>query len=77
MRASSTIKFLAGSCLSGLGIVLKEPSAIFNFIDESPVKAKDFYEKPRQVLSLRTLIPRVFSAKNLIVLEAAMASKVK
>jgi hypothetical protein len=27
-RASGMIKFLAGSCLSGLGIVLKEPSAI-------------------------------------------------
>jgi len=26
--ASGMIKFLAGSCLSGLGIVLKEPSAI-------------------------------------------------
>jgi hypothetical protein len=24
-RASGIIKFLAGSCLSGLGIVLKEP----------------------------------------------------
>jgi hypothetical protein len=27
-RASGMIKFLAGSCLSGLGIVLKEPYAI-------------------------------------------------
>jgi hypothetical protein len=27
-RTSGMIKFLAGSCLSGLGIVLKEPSAI-------------------------------------------------
>jgi len=27
-EASGMIKFLTGSCLSGLGLVLKEPSAI-------------------------------------------------
>jgi len=27
-KASGMIKFLTGSCLSGLGIVLKEPKAI-------------------------------------------------
>jgi len=29
ISASGVIKFLAGSCLSGLGIVLKEPPAIW------------------------------------------------
>ena len=29
--ASGMIKFLAGSCLSGLGIVLKEPSVILHY----------------------------------------------
>jgi hypothetical protein len=33
--ASGMIKFLTGSCLSGLGLVLKEPSSI-NFMDEIP-----------------------------------------
>jgi hypothetical protein len=41
--ASGMIKFLAESCLSGLGIVLKEPSA-FNFIDETPYLSRDLNE---------------------------------
>jgi hypothetical protein len=31
-EASSMIKFLAGSCLSGLGVVMKEPSVISLYV---------------------------------------------
>ena len=37
------IKYLAGSCLSGLGIVMKEPHEI-NFLDEPLVAAEGLYD---------------------------------
>jgi hypothetical protein len=40
--ALGMIKFLLGSCLSELGIVLKEPSAIY-FMDEALLKLKAFF----------------------------------
>ena len=56
------IKFLAGSCLSELGIVLKEPLTIY-FMDENLCLSRDIYEWPGQVLSLRALIHEFFQQK--------------
>jgi hypothetical protein len=64
------IKFLAGSCLSGLGIVLKEPSAI-NFMDEIPVKAETFMNSPGRFFHYEPLSTSSFS-KNLTIPEAVM-----
>jgi hypothetical protein len=61
-KASGIIKFLTGSCLSGLGIVLKEPKVIY-FMDQASVKALELYELSGQVLSLRTLIHEFFQPK--------------
>ena len=40
------IKFLAGSCLSGLGIVFERTIGDLNFMDETPFKAEIFINSP-------------------------------
>jgi len=56
------IKFLAGSCLSGLEIVLKKPSAIYRYIWNSLVK-----QSPLLIIQAGSFITssysRVLSAK--------------
>jgi len=56
------IKFLVGSCLSGLGVVMKEPLK-FNAMDITSCHAEDLYKQPGQVLSLRALIHEFFQQK--------------
>jgi len=56
------IKFLTGSCLNELGIVLKEPSR-FYVIDGTTCQSRNLYLCPGQVLSLRTLIHEFFQKK--------------
>ena len=56
------IKFFAGSCLSGLGIVLKEPYAIYLYGLNRLLKQK-LLLIARLVLSLRALIHEFFQQK--------------
>jgi hypothetical protein len=45
-EASGMIKFLVGSCLSGLGTVLKEPYAILMLWMKAPFNAVTFMNGP-------------------------------
>jgi len=81
--ASGMIKFLAGSCLSGLGIVLKEPYGDLILWMKPPVKAETFINSPGRFFHYEPLFTsfirlwRDLSAKNLIIPEAVMFSKIK
>jgi len=69
------IKFFAGSCLSELGIVLKEPSTILMLWMKPPVKTEAFIYSPDGFFNYEPLFTSSCS-KNLIIPEAAMFSTI-
>jgi hypothetical protein len=60
------IKFLAGSCLSELEIVLKEPKAIIH-LDEVVYETKCFISIALAGSFITSPYSRVLSGKNLII----------
>jgi hypothetical protein len=61
-RASGMIKFFAGSCLSGLGIVVKKPSSIRS-LDECIVLNRLLLLKNKTGFFIMSPYPQVLSEK--------------